>query len=140
MSKFERCPCASKVLYHKCCKPYHDGTPAADALRLMRSRFAAYALGLADYIIDTTHSEHPEFSKERAKWKESIESFSRATNFDHLTIEEFVDGDETATVTFTAHLRQGGSDATFCEKSFFVKENNRWFYKAGEIQGEVSNV
>lgn len=140
MSKFERCPCASKALYHKCCKPFHDGTPAADALHLMRSRFAAYALGLADYIIDTTHSDHPEFSKERAKWKESIETFSRATNFDHLTIEEFIDGDETATVTFTAHLRQGGSDATFGEKSFFVKENNRWFYKAGEIQGEKSNA
>lgn len=106
----------------------------------MRSRFAAYALGLADYIIDTTHSDHPEFSKERAKWKESIETFSRATNFDHLTIEEFIDGDATATVTFTAHLRQGGSDATFGEKSFFVKENNRWFYKAGEIQGEKSNA
>ena len=106
----------------------------------MRSRFAAYALGLADYIIDTTHSEHPEFSKERAKWKASIESFSRATNFDHLTINEFIDGDESATVTFTAHLRQGGSDATFIEKSFFVKEENRWLYKSGEIKGNDSGA
>lgn len=140
MSKFERCPCASKALYHKCCKPYHDGIPAENALRLMRSRFAAYALGLADYIIDTTHSEHPEFSKELAKWKASIESFSRATNFDHLTINEFIDGDESATVTFTAHLRQGGSDATFIEKSFFVKEENRWLYKSGEIKGNDSGA
>ncbi len=133
MSKFERCPCASKALYHKCCKPYHDGTPAEDALHLMRSRFAAYALGLTDYMIDTTHKDHPEFSNDRQKWKESIETFSRSTNFDHLTIDEFIDGEKTATVSFTAHLRQGGTDATFGEKSFFVKENDRWLYKSGEI-------
>ncbi|MBA3856939.1 MAG: zinc chelation protein SecC [Cyanobacteria bacterium PR.3.49] len=132
MSKFEKCPCASKSLYHKCCKPYHDGTPPEDALHLMRSRYAAYALGLADYIIDTTHSAHPEFTNDRKSWKESIESFSNATKFDHLTINEFIDGEETATVTFTAHLRQAGEDVSFGEKSFFVKENGNWLYKAGE--------
>ncbi len=136
MSKFEKCPCASKALYHKCCKQYHDGALAEDALHLMRSRFAAYALGLADYIIDTTHQDHPEFSKDRSKWKESIESFSRSTSFDHLTINEFVDGQETATVSFTAHLRQAGNDATFTEKSLFVKENDRWLYKSGKIDDQ----
>lgn len=99
----------------------------------MRSRYAAYALGLADYIIDTTHSEHPAFTGDRQKWKESIESFSHATKFDHLTINEFVDGAATATVTFTAHLRQAGNDASFGEKSLFVKENGRWLYKSGEV-------
>lgn len=133
MSKFERCPCASKALYHKCCKQYHDGTPAEDALHLMRSRFSAYVLGLADYIIDTTHQDHPEFSNDRSKWKVSIESFSRSTSFEHLTINEFVDGEDTATVSFTAHLRQGENDASFAERSLFVKENDRWLYKSGEI-------
>lgn len=136
MSKFEKCPCASKALYHKCCKRYHDGAPAEDALHLMRSRFAAYALGLADYLIDTTHQEHPEFSKDRSAWKKSIESFSQSTSFDHLTINEFVDGQETATVSFTAHLRQAGNDATFGEKSLFVKENDRWLYKSGKIDDQ----
>lgn len=106
----------------------------------MRSRFAAYALGLADYIIETTHSDHPEFSKDRARWRESIEAFSRATSFDHLTIKEFVDGEQTATVSFTAHLRQAGSDATFSENSSFVKENDRWLYKSGVIEGETSGA
>ncbi len=136
MSKFEKCPCASKALYHKCCKQYHDGAPAKDALHLMRSRFAAYALGLADYIIDTTHAEHPEFSKDRSKWKESIENFSKSTSFDHLTINEFVDGQETATVCFTAHLRQSGNDASFTENSLFVKENDRWLYKSGKVDAQ----
>jgi len=99
----------------------------------MRSRYAAYALGLADYIIDTTHSAHPEFTSDRKNWKESILAFSKATKFDHLTIEEFVDGDENATVTFKAHLRQSGNDATFSEKSLFIKENDKWLYKSGEI-------
>lgn len=138
MSKFERCPCASKAQYHKCCKPYHDGAPAENALHLMRSRYAAYALGLADYIIDTTHNEHPEYSRDRNAWKKSIENFSKSTNFDHLTIDEFVDGEQTATVSFTAHLRQGGNDASFGEKSYFVKENNRWFYKAAESKEEIN--
>lgn len=100
----------------------------------MRSRYSAYALALPDYIIKTTHAEHPEFSNEREKWKQSIEAFSRATNFDHLSIEEFIDGDETASVTFIAHIRQGGSDATFEEKSQFVKENGHWFYKSGVVK------
>ncbi len=134
MNKFDKCPCASKALYHKCCKQYHDGTPAENALKLMRSRFCAYALVLADYIIDTTHKDHPEFSKDQNKWKQSIESFSNSTKFDHLTINDFVDGEETATVTLTAHLRNSGVDSTFREKSSFVKENDRWLYKSGEIE------
>lgn len=133
MKKFEKCPCASKALYHKCCLPYHEGALPENAMRLMRSRYAAYALGLADYIIETTHAEHPEFSHDREKWKQSILQFSKSTNFDHLTIDEFVDGDESATVTFTAQLRQSGSDASFSEKSSFIKENGKWFYKSGEI-------
>lgn len=131
MNKYDRCPCSSKELYHKCCQRFHDGALPDTALQLMRSRFCAYALGLSKYIIETTHRNHESYMDDKAKWKESIDSFSANTKFDGLTIVDFTDGKTQATVKFTAHLRQGGQDATFTETSGFVNENGRWLYETG---------
>ncbi len=100
----------------------------------MRSRFCAYALGLADYIIDTTHATHAGYNQDRAAWKRDIEQFSNMTKFDSLKIVEFIDGEADASVTFTAYLRQGTGDASFTEKSAFVKESGKWLYKSGEVE------
>ena len=40
----QACPCCSALPYRDCCLPPHLGRPAADALALMRSRYAAYVL------------------------------------------------------------------------------------------------
>ena len=53
--------------------------------------------------------------------------------FDGVKILAFVDGEEEATVTFTAYLRQAEVDASFTEKSFFAKKNGCWLYKSGEL-------
>ena len=50
----QACPCCSALPYRDCCLPPHLGRPAADALALMRSRYAAYVLQLTDYIVATT--------------------------------------------------------------------------------------
>ena len=126
------CPCHSGNPYGECCEPYHRGRPAENALVLMRSRYAAYALHLADYIIATTHRNHPSYSSNTSKWKRDILSFSSTTRFLGLTIRAFSDGEEEAYVTFTAHLEQNGKDASFTEKSRFVKEGGRWLYESGE--------
>lgn len=42
------CPCHSQKCYEECCKRYHEGAAAENALILMRSRYSAYALQLAD--------------------------------------------------------------------------------------------
>lgn len=47
------CPCGSDPL-DDCCGRYHQGHPAPTAEALMRSRYSAYALGLVDYLRDTT--------------------------------------------------------------------------------------
>ncbi|MBC8000886.1 MAG: hypothetical protein IAF58_23265 [Leptolyngbya sp.] len=133
MSKFERCPCGSKALYHKCCKKYHDGELPENALLLMRSRYSAYSKDLAEYIMDTTHKDHEEHAGDAKEWLISIHLFSRHTIFNTLTISEFVDGETTATVTFSADLRQAGEDVVFSEKSDFVKEDGRWLYRSGTI-------
>jgi SEC-C motif-containing protein len=106
---------------------------APDALALMRSRYSAYELNLPEYIMDTTHPEHPEYTVDRTRWKGDLETFSKHTSFDRLKILEFTDGEETATVSFTAYLRQADKDASFTEKSTFAKVDGKWFYKSGEV-------
>lgn len=120
-------------MYSTCCQPYHDGALPENAEVLMRSRYSAYALQLADYIIQTTHPSNPAYTADKRLWKEEILQFCRDMQFTGLHIEEFVEGPERATVTFTAQLKQGDFDASFREKSLFIKEDGRWFYASGEI-------
>jgi len=121
------------MLQQECCDPCHAGEMPASALALMRSRYSAYALGLVDYIMDTTHPRSPIRNPNRVIWRSELLQFCKETKFCGLEIIEFIDGDDTATVTFIARLEQGGQDVTFKEKSSFSKEGGRWFYKNGRF-------
>jgi SEC-C motif domain protein len=135
IDKYGPCPCDSKKPYTKCCRPFHQGQLPAAAVNLMRSRYSAYALGLADYIIDTTHKENIGYNEDLKAWKQDLEIYCRATKFDGLKIVD-AQGDEaatTATVSFIAYLRQGEADASFSEKSNFTKVDGRWLYRSGEV-------
>lgn len=140
MSKYKPCPCQSDSMYHKCCGPYHSGENPKSALELMRARFSAFALNNPDYIIDTTHEDNPEKIGDLNEWKKDLHNFSEKVNFDSLKIEEFIDGESTATVTFTAFLSQEGKDASFTEKSTFKKENGQWLYLKGDFQQPLHAV
>jgi SEC-C motif domain protein len=131
MANKELCPCKSGKEYALCCKRYHDGILPENALKLMRSRYAAYAKKIPDYIIDTTHPSNPNYHQNRQEWVEEILKFSNKTIFENLDILEFIDGDSEAFVTFTAHLAAGKKDVSFTERSHFLKENDKWFYAAG---------
>jgi SEC-C motif-containing protein len=98
----------------------------------MRSRYAAYARHLPDYIIATTHRDNPAYTTNTAQWKQDILAFSKTTRFLGLTIHTFLDGPQEAFVVFTARLEQNSLDASFTEKSRFLKEENCWFYVRGE--------
>ncbi len=128
----ESCPCKSGKNYRECCQPYHEGAPPENALLLMRSRYAAYARGLAEYIIATTHPTNPSWPTEHTQRTQEILQFSQKTIFENLKILSFVDGDVEAYVTFTAYLKQGAKDASFTEKSRFFKVNGRWLFAEGE--------
>ncbi len=126
------CPCGSGKEYAACCRRYHHAELLPQsALELMRSRYSAYALGLIDYIIQTTHPLHRDWSRNREEWKNDLQLFSQQTNFQGLEILNFQDGDTVAFVTFKAHLSQHGVDATFTERSRFEKHENRWLYISG---------
>lgn len=123
ISSSDHCPCGSKQPYHACCQPLHLGEPAPTAERLMRSRYTAYVLGLADYIQTSWHS-----SKRP----------SRVRLFDHpwvgLKITDTEAGqadDDTGVVEFVAKYKENGKAQKLQERSRFVKEDGHWFYVDG---------
>lgn len=123
------CPCHSGEKYKKCCQPYHKGISPKNALLLMRSRYSAYAMGLIEYIMATTHPNNPDASIALADWQTSIAEFSKTTQFIGLNILEFVDGEKEAYVTFEAQFDHGFMK----EKSRFYKINGKWLYHSGEF-------
>jgi SEC-C motif domain protein len=95
----------------------------------MRSRYSAFALGLSDYIMATTHPNNPDYTENKENWKKSILDFSQNTQFIGLKIDEFIDGDTEAFVTFEAKLDSG----ILKEKSRFLKEKGKWLYESGDF-------
>lgn len=134
-----RCPCCSGKPYARCCQKYHEGLLPENALALMRSRYAAYALGLADYIIETTHPESPHYVSDKKQWLYQIRAFSQQVSFDGLEILETQNLELEGFVTFVAHLSKDGVDLTFTEKSRFLKDGDTWMYREGKIaKGRLS--
>jgi len=123
------CPCSSGIKYKKCCQKYHKGALPANAELLMRSRYSAFAFGLADYIIKTTHPDNSDYTSNIQQWKNDILIFSKGTSFLGLKIIDFTDGEDEAFVTFEASLSSG----VLKEKSRFLKEKGKWLYVDGEF-------
>ena len=98
----------------------------------MRSRFCAYALGIADYIIRTTHPDGPVWDPDGDAWRRSIESFSAACSFDGLEIRESHEAGDRGEVVFHATLDDHGKDHSFTERSLFYRHDGRWKYHSGE--------
>ena len=99
----------------------------------MRSRYAAYALCMPDYIIHTTHPASPQFCQDAKEWAHKISEFSSHTEFKDLEILEFQESGSFATVTFVAHLIQDNKDVSFTEKSYFEKMKGKWLYRSGQV-------
>jgi len=126
------CPCQSGKMYVECCQRYHQNTigDAATPEDLMRSRYCAYSLGLADYLMKTIHANHPQASKNVKRWKAELSEYCKSTQFKGLeVIEHAMLSSTEATVTFKAYLEQAGKKFTLIEKSKFIRLNsNRWVY------------
>lgn len=118
------CFCGSDQPYSRCCGPIIKGTvQASSAEMLMRSRYSAYVMAAVDYLIATTHvSGRADLSKKE------IEQWAKSNRWLGL---EIVDAD-TFTVEFKAAYRdRAGKSRVHHEKSSFVFEDGRWFYKDG---------
>lgn len=132
ISKNSLCPCGSELKYKKCCKLLHMNQTAKTALELMKSRYSAFVVNDANYIINTTHKENSDYTNDIHSWKRSINEFSLKSCFKKLEILQFIE-DEVSYVTFKATIFQDNIDCSFIEKSKFLKENGKWLYHSGEF-------
>jgi SEC-C motif-containing protein len=96
----------------------------------MRSRYTAYALGLAEYIQKTTHPKSPHFETNKTLWRQGLETFCRTTEFVKLEIKDFGE----TWVSFAAYLRQGGKNVILEETSQFEKVDTQWLYLNGTVK------
>ncbi len=122
-----RCPCTSGDTYDRCCAPILSGAIAAPtAVRLMRSRFTAFATGDAEHLLRSWHpSTRPaglDLDPEM-RWR-------------RLDILDTVAGgpfDAEGIVEFEAFFREDGAPGSMRERSRFVRENRTWLYLDGRL-------
>lgn len=122
------CPCGSGLALARCCGRHHAGEPAETPEALMRSRYSAYALGLDDYVLETWAPEtRPavlfETGEERPKWLS-------------LTVHASGEDGDSGTVRFTARGRTSQGAFKLEEHSRFRRENGRWLYVDGALDGQ----
>jgi len=127
MSDERPCPCNSGELYSSCCEPLIAGDEAAiTAEALMRSRYTAYVLQEADYLLKTWHpSTKPK----------TIGSAAMSGWYGLHIVRTEAGGkdDDQGVVEFRAKLIRRAKLWRFHEISHFVKEKDRWVYVDGEI-------
>jgi SEC-C motif-containing protein len=99
----------------------------------MRSRYSAYALGLVEYILKTTHPSHPDARRPEGVRRKEIEEFCKTTIFKGLKILDVQEGETKGMVKFTAFLTMDEKDFAFTEKSTFEKVLGNWLYLSGEL-------
>lgn len=118
------CPCGSEMVFMDCCQKYILGYETAPtALALMQSRYSAYVVKNADYLIATTHE-----STRNLFSKDEILCWASENQWQQLKIIAF----DSTTVEFKAFFI--GSDTKeyiHHERSSFEKIAGHWFYKEG---------
>lgn len=139
------CHCGSGLQYDACCGLYHSGAAVPSLPEaLMRSRYSACVLGLADYLMATTHRDNPvALPKRPLEWRKNVQDYCKQHEFLGLTILAASEPSptwqpETATegfVYFRATLRQKGQSSTVWleERSQFKKAGKRWLYFKGDV-------
>jgi SEC-C motif-containing protein len=120
-----RCPCGTGLPYAECCGPLHDGrTTAATAEQLMRSRYSAFVVGDAGYLLATWHPA----TRPRAL---TLDPDVRWTGLDVLATTGGAMLGSEGTVEFRAHYVAGRGTGVQHENSRFVREGGRWSYLDG---------
>ena len=109
------------MTYVACCGPLHSGTATAStAVELMRSRYSAFAVRDADYLLATWHPRTRPTSVE----------LEPAIEWRRLRIDGQTDGtedDDTGTVEFVAHYWDSAR-GEYHENSRFARQGRRWLY------------
>ena len=120
----DRCPCLSGETFGACCGRFLlGGADAPTAEQLMRSRFSAFAVGDAEYLLATWHpSTRPaemELDPSLSWYRLDVVRRERGGPLDRDGIVEFI-----------AHYRHGSERGRLQEVSRFVRDGGRWMYVA----------
>ena len=120
-----RCPCGTGLPLAACCGRLHDGTvTAATAEQLMRSRYSAFVLGDAGYLLATWHPTTRPRSLD-------LDRDVRWTGLDVLATTGGSPLGSEGTVEFRAHYLSDGVAGTQHENSRFVRDGGQWRYLDG---------
>jgi len=116
------CPCGLPATYDDCCGRFHRGAAKAPtAERLMRSRYSAFSVGDAAYLLRTWHpSTRP-----------ATLDLDKKLRWTGLEVLETAGGsafETQGTVRFRAHYREHGRPGTLDELSRFVLQQGMWLY------------
>ena len=125
------CPCGHAQPYEACCGRYidHFDQPAPSAEALMRSRYTAYTLKHADYLLATWH---PDVRPNQLDLSDS-DAPVKWLGLDVLNHEAGQPGDLAGIVEFVARYKVNGRAYRLHEISRFDFLDGRWYYRDGDI-------
>ncbi|WP_026977734.1 YchJ family protein [Flavobacterium tegetincola] len=120
----KNCYCGAKILFERCCEPkINRNVKAATAEELMRSRYSAYCIQAADYLVATTHLSTRKFHK-----KSDILDWSKSNIWVNL---EVISTSEDKVEFKAYYLDESLKAQIHYEKSTFTFDNGSWFYVDG---------
>jgi SEC-C motif-containing protein len=125
------CPCGSGKSKEECCIPLFRGErQAKTATELMRSRYAAFALGEIDYIVNSHHPRtRDEVDREGAtEWSKKAEW----QGFDVVSSEGGGEKDEKGVVEFVARYTIEHQEARHHERAEFERQDGVWYFVDGQ--------
>lgn len=132
------CPCFSGARYLTCCAPIHRGEREAETpVLLMRSRYAAFALGLGDYLVRTLASSHSDREMPRDALVRELSRARERQRFMGLRILHASAISDRGEVMFFARIFEKGKDCSFAELSDFLREGGAWRYASGVLAAKA---
>lgn len=123
------CPCGTEVSYEACCGRYISGQQKPSTTEaLMRSRYTAYVMKDANYLMATLFPE-----KRTPAHSDGIREWMALTEWHHLKVIRSKGGvqDEVGEVEFVAYYSEKGSKKEHHELSTFQKEGGVWYFVDG---------
>lgn len=124
-----KCYCGSGVSFETCCNPFLKNEAQADTPeKLMRSRYSAYVVANARYILDTTHPKTRHYHSKKA-----ILQWSKENTWQKLEIVL----SEANRVVFKAYFKDNSEiEQIHYENSLFEKLGDKWYYVSGSFEDE----
>ncbi|MFT5888552.1 MAG: SEC-C motif-containing protein [Zhongshania sp.] len=131
------CFCGSGQTYKNCCEPYINGVvlPASAEL-LMRSRYSAFCVGNAEYLMATLHPDRHRTESIKALRNSFVDTHWHSLRI--LSCDKGLAGDTGGEVEFTAFYSNNQQIVQLHERSRFLSINSIWYYLDGDMLPAIS--